>query len=70
MSASHAELVRERIKLQQEMREHFRDEGFDYEAYLNPPPGSWMERYHQRIREIDAILAPELRQGEGGAPPG
>ena len=61
----HAELIKERLQLQRQLREHFAREGFDYAEYVNPPAGSWMERYHRRIREIDAIIAPELTYSHG-----
>lgn len=65
MNETRAELVKERLQLQQEMREHFAKEGFDYPTYLNPPPGSWLERYNERIKAIDAVLSPELECWKG-----
>lgn len=62
---NHADLVKERLQLQQALREYFQKEGFDYRTYTNPPPDSWMAQYRQRIKEIDAILAPELHYWQG-----
>ena len=55
------ELVKERAELQHEYREHIAKNGFDYREYVNPPPGSFMEKYKQRTYEIDQTLAPELQ---------
>lgn len=65
MDKNHADLVKERLQLQQSLREHFEKEGFDYRDYVSPPADSWVAQYKQRIKEIDAILAPELQYWQG-----
>jgi len=61
MSENRDALAKERLQLQNEYREYNARNGFDYRAYLNPPPGHFYQRYKQRIAEIDAVLAPELK---------
>ena len=65
MSTHHADLVKERLQLHQSLREHFAKDGFDYREYVNPPADSWIAQYRQRIKEIDAILSPELQYWKG-----
>ena len=61
MSTQTETLSKERIQLQNEYREHIAKNGFDYMQYLNPPAGSFYEKYKTRLAEIDAVLAPELK---------
>ena len=61
MSADKAALVRERIELQNAYRDYVAQNGFDYQQYLSPPPGSFFETYKQRLAEINEVLAPALR---------
>ncbi|WP_303903457.1 hypothetical protein [Thiohalomonas denitrificans] len=65
MSENRAELVKERIKLQESLREHIAKHGFDYQEYVNPPADSWIAQYQKRIKEIDGVLSPELRYWKG-----
>lgn len=60
MSQDKKALIEERINLQNEYRDYLAKNGFNYEEYLTPPPGSFYERYKRRTAEIDAVLAPEL----------
>ncbi|SCZ62389.1 hypothetical protein [Thiohalomonas denitrificans] len=65
MSENRAELVKERIKLQESLREHIAKNGFDYREYVNPPADSWVGQYQKRIKEIDDVLSPELQYWKG-----
>jgi len=65
MSENHADLVKERLELQRALQEHFSKDGFNYREYVSPPTGSWIEHYRHRLKEIDAVLAPELQYWKG-----
>lgn len=61
MSAKREDLVKERLELQQEFEKYNAENGFDYQAYVVPPSGHFYEKYKSRLREIDDVLAPELK---------
>lgn len=61
MSAEKEALGRELAELQKAYQEYIAKNGLDYREYLNPPPGSFLEKYKKRKAEIDAVIAPPLQ---------
>lgn len=55
-----AQLVKEKLKLDQELQEYIKQHGFNYSEYCAPPPGSWYESYRKRVKEIEDQLLPKL----------
>lgn len=54
------ELVREHLRLQQELMEHIRKHGFDYAEYCAPTPGGFYDLYRKRWTEITRAITPAL----------
>lgn len=67
MSVDKAALSKELAELQKAHQEYVAQNGPDYRKYINPPPGSYLEKYRQRKKEIGAVLSPELRHWSGAA---
>lgn len=65
MSEDRAALIKERLALQKEYRDYVAKNGFSYQEYVAPPAGSFVEKYHKRLAEIDAVLSPELHYWQG-----
>ncbi len=62
MSAAEKEaLIRERIELQNAYRNYVAQNGFNYQEYLSPAPGSFYDTYRRRLEEINTVLAPALK---------
>lgn len=55
-----SQLIAEKLKLDQELQEYIRKNGFDYAEYSAPPPGSWYESYRQRVNALNDRLLPKL----------
>lgn len=56
MSENLVETCNELGNLQREYRDYVAKNGFDYQEYVNPKPGSFMERYKARLAELNSAL--------------
>ncbi len=62
-----AQLIQQKLKLDQELQEYIKTHGFNYAEYCAPPPGSWMESYRARVQVINDQLLPKLQSWVGPA---
>lgn len=56
----HAQVIQEKLKLDQEFREYTAKHGFDYAQYCAPSPGSWYESYRQRVKALEDQMLTKL----------
>jgi hypothetical protein len=55
-----SQLIAEKLKLDRELQEYIKQDGFDYAEYCAPPAGSWYESYRQRVKAVEDQLLPKL----------
>lgn len=55
-----AQLIQEKLKLDQEFADYTRQHGFDYAQYCAPPAGSWYESYRNRVKAIEDKMLTKL----------
>lgn len=56
MSENIDALKQEMMTLEQEFTAHVNKNGFSYREYIDPPAGSFMEKYNKRMAELTAAL--------------
>ncbi|NYT52279.1 MAG: hypothetical protein H0A74_01665 [Candidatus Vesicomyosocius endoextente] len=54
------ELSAKRIILQNTFKDHTKVNGFSYKDWINPPAGSFYEKYKKELDEINNEMAPPL----------
>ncbi|MCX7898180.1 MAG: hypothetical protein N2441_09950 [Rhodocyclaceae bacterium] len=56
----HAQVIQEKLKLDQEFRAYVAEHGFDYAQYCAPTPGSWYESYRKRVKALEDQMLTKL----------